>query len=510
VGEALQRPRQGQDVPFQPAFNRAIRIEARRERLTADAGVVMLRELMERTGLIDWLDAHFTDPRNPALTTHPMTELLRTTLSLLAQGWSHADDADHLRHDPALRLAVSDRAQDAALRPPQTASTPDGLASQPTLSRLLATATAPGNLLALEQANLFLAQQRCRWLDGRRRYREMTLDIDSLPVPVHGQQAEALYNSHYGTRCYHPLVLGNAESGQLFGGILRAGNASTAAGAEQVLHDYLDWIERHLAWQVTVRGDAGFPSDRLLSLMEQRLRPVRYVFRLRSYPALQELAEPFVQHYLRDLCEDARAVRQEDFRCHELAYKAKKWSRHRRVVLVIVPPEDGQLFPRTFFLITNFPAASMAGERLLELYRQRGTYEQQLGQFMSTLAPQLSSTCRPKSHYRGQPPRQRTAGRDAFQANQALLSLNLLAYNLLSLGGAIAQRAQRRPGRPRTYGRPAVSLSVDTFRQRYLQVAARITLHGRRVWVSIAEAAADLWRHWWDYLQRLDDVAIIN
>ena len=510
MGETQQRRRHEQDDAIRPTFNRAVRIEARRERLTADAGVFMLRELMERTGLVHWLKAHFTDPRNPELITHPMVELLRTTLTLLAQGWTDADDADHLRHDPALRLAVSDRGQDAALRRPDTVHTPDGLASQPTLSRLLAAATAPGNLLALEQANLFLAQQRCRWLDGRRRHRELTLDIDSLPVPVHGQQAGALYNRYYGTRCYHPLILGSAESGQLFGGILRPGNVSTADGAAQVLRDYLDWIERHLAWQVTVRGDAGFPSDRLLTLMEQRLRPVHYVFRVRSYPALQEIAEPFVQQYLRDLCEDSRAVRHEDCRCHELVYQAKKWARPRRVVLVIVPPEDGQLFPRTFFLITNFAASSMSGERLLALYRQRGTYEQQLWQFMSTLTPQLSSTTRPKSHYRGRPPRRRYASRDAFEANQALLSLNLLAYNLLSLGGAIAQRAHTQLGRPKIYGRSSATLSVDAFRQRYLKVAARITLHSRRVWVSIADAAADLWRRWWDFVQRLDAVSVVN
>jgi hypothetical protein len=439
-----------------------------------------------------------------------MSELLRTALSLLAQGWTDADDADHLRHDPALRLAVSNRSQDAPLRTPETAGTPDGLASQPTLSRLLATATTPGNLLALEQANLVLAQQRCRWLDGRRRYREMTLDIDSLPIPVHGQQAGTRYNTYYGTRCYHPLVLGSADTGQLLGGILRPGQVDTADGADQALRDYLDWIERHLAWQVTVRGDAGFPSDRLLSLMEGRLRPVHYVFRIRSYPPLQELAEPFVQQYLRDLCDDARTVRQEDFRCHELVYQAKKWARPRRVVLVIVPPEEGQLFPRTFCLVTNFGATTMPGERLLALYRQRGTYEQQLGHFMSTLAPQLSSTTRPKRHYRGQPPRRRYTSRDAFAANQALLSLNLLAYNLLSLGGAIAARAAVRPGRPRTYGRPSPTLSIETFRQRYLKASARITLHSRRVWVSIADAATEQWRRWWDIVQRLADVSLVN
>ena len=274
MGEAQQPHRDGQDGPIQPTFNRAIRIESRRERLTADAGVLMLRELMERTGLIDWLEAHFTDARNPDLITHPMSELLRTALTLLAQGWTDADDADHLRDDPLLRLAVSDRRQDAPLRAPETPGTPNGLPSQPTLSRLLAAASAPGNLLALEQANLHLALQRCRWLDGKRRYTDFTLDIDSLPIPVHGHQDGSAYNGYYEKRCYHPLAFGSADSGQLLGAILRPGEVGTADGAVQGLRDYLDWIQRHLAWLVTVRGDAGFPSDDMLCMLEQRLRPV--------------------------------------------------------------------------------------------------------------------------------------------------------------------------------------------------------------------------------------------
>jgi len=502
VGETQQQQRGDQDGVIRPTFNRAIRIEARRERLTADAGVLMLRELMERTGLIEWLDSHFTDSRKPESITHPMSELLRTALTLLAQGWTDADDADHLRHDPVLRLAVSDRHQDAPLRTPETAGTPDGLASQPTLSRLLAAASAPGNLLALEQANLHLAQQRCRWLDGRRRYTEFTLDIDSLPINVHGHQDGSAYNGYYETYCYHPLVFGSADSGQLLGAILRPGNVGTADGAPQGLRDYLDWIQRHLAWRVTVRGDAGFPSDAMLCMLEQRLRPVDYVFRVKAYPPLQEMAEPLVQAFLR---QSAEGVEPDEIRLHELAYKAEDWKQTRRVVLVIVPPEDGEMFPRTFFLITSFGATRMAGERLLDLYRQRGTYEQQLGQFMSTLTPQLSSTTRPKRHYRGRVPRRRYAGRDAFGTNQALLSLNLLAYNLLNLGALIATRSHSRHRRAQV-----PSMTIDTFRARYLKTSARISLHSRRVWTSIAETVAQLWRPWWDYIQRLEAVSMVN
>ncbi len=502
MGETQQRQRSDQAGLIRPTFNGALRIEARRERLTSDAGVFMLRELMERTGLIQWLDTHFVDPRHPDLITHPMSELLRTTLTLLAQGWTDADDADHLRHDPALRLAVSDRRQDRSLRTPDAAGTPEGLASQPTLSRLLAAASVPCNLEALEQANLFLARHHCRWLDGRVKYTDFTLDIDSLPIPVHGHQDGSAYNGYYDTRCYHPLILGSADSGQLLGAILRPGNADTADNAPEDLSRYLDWIQRHLSWMVTVRGDAGFPSDAMLCTLEKRLRPVDYVFRVKAYPPLQKMAKPFVYAYMH---QRGQTQAPDQTHYHELMYKADKWNRARRVVLLIVPPQEGELFPRTFFLITNFTAARMSGQHLLDLYRQRGTYEQQLGQFMSTLTPQLSSTTRTKRHYRGRVPQRRTAARDAFATNQALLSLNLLAYNLLNLGVALECRARTRPGR-----RKPPAITIDTFRQRYLKVSARITLHGRRVCASICDTAAQLWHPWWDCIQRLSHVTMVN
>ena len=47
------------------------------------------------------------DPRQPHLLTYPLADLLRTLLVLFALGWRDQDDADALRLDPALRLAVA-------------------------------------------------------------------------------------------------------------------------------------------------------------------------------------------------------------------------------------------------------------------------------------------------------------------------------------------------------------------------------------------------------------------
>ena len=85
---------------FRAEFNRSLRIESRPERLTSEAGAVVLREVLERLGLVDWLVKRLVDHRDPELITHPLSELVTTSLLLLGQGWRDQDDADTLRNDP--------------------------------------------------------------------------------------------------------------------------------------------------------------------------------------------------------------------------------------------------------------------------------------------------------------------------------------------------------------------------------------------------------------------------
>jgi hypothetical protein len=501
MGEGQQDIFSELNTAIRPTFNGAIRVEARQERLTSDVGVVLAREVMDRIGMIEWLSDRLFDARCPWLITHPLVELLRSELLLLMQGWTDADDADFLRDDPAFRLAVSGRKQDAPLRTPESTGVPSGLPSQPTLSRFLAGMAHDQNEPVLQEANLFLAQQRLHWIDRRERLEHLTLDVDSLPVKVHGHQEGSAYNGYYHEVCYHPLVFGSADIRALFGARLRQGQVHTSVDAPEELTRYIDWVETYLADKVTIRGDAGFPGDDLLVPLEERGSP--YVFRFKGYKPLAVRAQDRLNHYLKDLRERPDEVREKEFRCYEMRYQAEEWDRSRRVVMVIVPPAKDDLLPRTFFLVTNFRADTMHGELLVDLYRERGNYEDLLGQFMSTLTPQLSSTTRSKSHYRGQEPRQRTDSRDAFATNQAILSLNVLAFNVMGAVAKLHECAHRRPGRPRKYGRSSMRITVDTVRQYYLRVPARVTLHARSVWFSINEKAAELWQRFWNYLERL-------
>ena len=126
---------------IRPTFNGSLHVECREDRTTAEGGVVLLREIDDFAGLTAWLAEKLHDPRDPEKLVHPIVELLRTRLYLLAQGRRDQDDADTLRDDPALRLAVSMRRGVAPLQSARVDELgrrrePEGLASQPTLSRL--------------------------------------------------------------------------------------------------------------------------------------------------------------------------------------------------------------------------------------------------------------------------------------------------------------------------------------------------------------------------------------
>ena len=59
-------------LPVTMGFNRSLRIESRVDRLTGDPGAVLLREIVEQSGIIGWMTARLTDPRSQVDVTHDL------------------------------------------------------------------------------------------------------------------------------------------------------------------------------------------------------------------------------------------------------------------------------------------------------------------------------------------------------------------------------------------------------------------------------------------------------
>src|SRR3954447_20277700 len=90
----------------------------------SDAGVLVLREVEQRLGIAERLAACIDDPRLPERVNHEVTDILRFRMLMIAAGYEDGSDADHLRHDPAFKLALGGLPGG------------DALCSQPTISRL--------------------------------------------------------------------------------------------------------------------------------------------------------------------------------------------------------------------------------------------------------------------------------------------------------------------------------------------------------------------------------------
>ena len=483
---------EAQGVLKDMAFNAAVRVDARAERLSDIGGAVLVRETFERSGVLRFLTDRLEDRRKKTAITHPMGEILMARLALIATGRSDQDDADLLRDDPALRLAVSERRGDAPLRndPQYEGSSnppvPQGLASQPTQSRHLKQLATRNNRTVLADAVLEQAVRRLLRANGWRRHKRLTLDLDGFPVEVEGHQSGSAYNGYYKTTVFHPLVALVGETGDMVGVMLRRGNAHAAEDFVPFVMGLAKKLLGRACESLLVRIDAGMVSEEMLSALETA--GIDYVARVRNNPWLDRQAAPYLRRPVGRRPAEAREW------VHELSLQPAAWTKARRTVLCVQEREN-ELYLHHFWLVTSLrPGQRDAGE-LLAAYRQRGEAEGHIGELCDVLDPHLSSALRGRYSRRPSDIIGPIRAEDwpDFAANEATLLLHLLAYNAMHALRTLL------PVQPTGEG-----WSLRRLRERVLCVAARFLLHGRRVSLVITEATAHLWRELWARLHRLD------
>jgi len=436
------------------SFNRSVRIFGRGERITSDSGALLLRELDDELGLSDVIARQLEGGGTRA--RFRQHELLRLRVYLLALGYGVQSDTDVLREDPALRLAISER---RGLSPLGRA-----LPSQPTLSRFTRRLSSESGRLALDQGLVNSAVAGIRRLQARPARR--VLDIDSLPIAAHGLQGGSAYNGHYRSRCFHPQVVMD-ESGHLLAVKLRPGNESTAKGATQLLEEVIERMHAGGERVGRVRGDAGFPCEELLGSLEKR--QIGYVFRLLNNPKLDRLAQSYLVR------PPGRRPKKPREWTHVLRYEAERWSRERRLVLVVQERPD-DLYLHHFFLVTSDETTT--GRQVLNFYRRRGTMEARLGEWVHTVGVALSSSHRDGS-------KARSDDDTPFQVNAATLQLSALAYNLLHTLRQVAARAR--------VAAIGDALGLGRARRLLLAVAGRLIVSARRASWLLPSAATYLW-----------------
>ena len=159
------------------------------------------------------------------------------------------DDADRLRHDPAITVA----AKSSGGSVPSDGS--DGLPSRPMLWRFVDQLSREENLDVLKRGILW---------NGLRRIREgsggsedfLVINVDEVPFLADGQQPGSRYCGYVGQRCYSALVAVSGESGDILCARLRR-RRRTGAGFARLTLAWIAVKQQEVELTRVVGVDAG-------------------------------------------------------------------------------------------------------------------------------------------------------------------------------------------------------------------------------------------------------------
>ncbi len=262
---------EGQKEALRPDFDRSILVDFQGAKISSDTGFLLLREMDERFGVIGPTSDFLEDRRSPVHTRHSLAQMIRQRVYQIAAGYEDCNDADHLRIDPALRLAIGKSHKMGA--------------SQSMLPRL--ENEVLGNECGLKALDGAL-QRSTDVLLRKKDKRRLIIDVDSTQDPAHGSQENVAYNGHFGVSCFHPLFAFTSE-GTSLGAKLRPGNVHSADGALRFIHPI---VERYRPWfdLFWLRGDAAFASPEIYEYCEKKR--ITYFIRLPKNQNLERLVDP--------------------------------------------------------------------------------------------------------------------------------------------------------------------------------------------------------------------------
>ncbi len=300
--------------------------------LTSDGGISFIRSVDDRLGLTASLAPLLPDPRDPRYVTHTALDLLRQRVYSIIAGYEDLNDAQRLRGDPALKLAVGRDALD-----------PDAdLGSPATLRRFEHWITPQA--LALAEMTLFE-----EWRDHRPTPERLILDADSTWDETHGAQQLTFFNAHYDSYGYHPILVFDGETGDLIVAHLRPGNVGAAEGIVAWLEGLVEGIRAK--WPdvpILFRADAGFATPSVYEWCEAN--GVDYLIGLGINKRLAVLSAANLEAAKAEYLSGKVPAGEQAKAFTEFEYKAGSWKTHRRV---IAKAEYGPLGSNQRYVVTS-------------------------------------------------------------------------------------------------------------------------------------------------------------
>ena len=439
---------------FQGPWRREIVASFDGGRISSDGGVVLLREVDRKLGMIQRFAECFVDHRSPEWVEHPVEDLLRQRVFGLALGYEDLVDHDELRHDALLAACVGKEDPTGSDRKRER-DRGCALAGKSTLNRLewgLAE-EAPGDRyrrICVDTAAVdrFFVEL---FLDSYEKVPErIILDFDATDDPLHGAQEGRFFHGYYDCYCYLPLYVFSGK--HLLCARLRRSNIDGSAGSVEELERIVAQIrERFPEVSIFVRADSGFAREAIMAWCEEHA--VHYVLGL----ARNRRLESYLARALGRAEQLCAASGRSERVFEEMRYETQSsWSHPRRVVGKAEWTPHGSN-PR--FIVTSLSTSDIEAQELYEaIYCARGEAENRIKEQQLDLFAA------------------RTSGH-LMRVNQIRLWLSSVAYALID--------ALRRIG---LAGSELANAYCGTIRTRLLKIGARVRVSVRRVWVSLASA----------------------
>ncbi|MDO8946458.1 MAG: IS1380 family transposase [Desulfocapsaceae bacterium] len=421
--------------------------------ITSDGGGLLLREVEQRTGILQRFAKCFTDYRDAKRIEHSVLSLVSQRVIGLALGYEDLNDHDHLAKDQMLAIAVGKNDPTGMNRKlEQDKGKP--LAGKSTLNRLEltaadATAQSPYKKIVISTEavdNLLVDVFLEMHSEAPAR---IILDVDATDDPLHGNQEGKFFHGYYKAYCYLPLYIFCGD--HLLCARLRQSNNDGAAGTVEEVDRIVERIRT--CWpdtRIIVRGDSGFCREDLMVWCEDH--DVDFLLGLARNRRLElEVSEELALAKALYQCSEKASRVFRDF-CYK---PLKTWRWHRRVVGKAEHLGKGAN-PR--FVVTSLKAGEHDARELYEkMYCARGEMENRIKEQQLMLFADRTSTHK-------------------MFSNQIRLYFSSLAYVLvqalrqLGLTGTDMSRAQ-----------------CDTIRLKLFKIGAKIRITVRKVWISFTD-----------------------
>jgi len=256
------------------------------------------------------------------------------------------------------------------------------------------------------------------WFFKQMKFDNYTLDLDSTIMTRYGNQqgSKKGYNPKKpGRNSHHPLLAFVADVRMTVNFWLRSGNAYTTNNFYNFLENTFERLEGKTIG--LLRADSGFYDKKIFEYLEKRVKPVNYIIAARFYRPLK-VAIAREKTYLR--LEDGIQI-------SDTMYKTPEWEKARRMIIVrqeinLRPKAAGKqlrLFGeeevyqnyRYSCFITNL---TLSAKMVWDAYRNRAEAENRIKELKEDFGADSFNV-------------------ENFFATEAALNFVMMGYNLMSL-----------------------------------------------------------------------------